>query len=68
MLKTNPSKRDCQQFGPHDRQLRLDKSHAQAELASWLGVSVSYVRKVENEQRHFGNYPTEKFLSKLTKR
>ena len=65
MVKTKPNKRDCQKFGPRVRQLRLTKSLTQAELASRMGVSVSYISKVENERLHFGDYPSEKFLSKL---
>lgn len=37
----------------------------QRELAERLGVSVSYVSKVENQRLHFGDYPSEKFIHKL---
>jgi transcriptional regulator with XRE-family HTH domain len=30
-----------------------------------MGVSVSYISKVENERLHFGDYPSEKFIQKL---
>lgn len=30
-----------------------------------MGVSVSYISKVENEHLHFGDYPSEKFIHKL---
>ena len=52
-------------FGIRVRQLRVDKELTQRELAKRLGVSVSYVSKVENENLHFGDYPSEKFIHKL---
>ena len=30
-----------------------------------MGVSDTYVSKVENERLHFGDYPSEKFIHKL---
>ena len=30
-----------------------------------MGVSFSYISKVENERLHFGDYPSEKFIHKL---
>jgi len=30
-----------------------------------MGVSVSYISKVENEALHFGDYPSEKFIYRL---
>ena len=30
-----------------------------------MGVSVSYISKVENGKLHFGDYPSEKFIHKL---
>ena len=53
------------QFGPQVRDLREKRELTQAELSFRLGVSVSYISKVENERLHFGDYPSEKFIHKL---
>ena len=53
------------QFGPRVRELREASGQTQRELAERLGVSVSYISKVENERLHFGDYPSEKFIHKL---
>lgn len=53
------------QFGLQVRTLRGDQGLTQQELADRLGVSVSYISKVENERLHFGDYPSEKFIHKL---
>lgn len=53
------------QFGTRVRQLRKAKGFTQRELAALLGVSFTYVSKVENEKLHFGDYPSEKFIHKL---
>jgi transcriptional regulator with XRE-family HTH domain len=53
------------QFGTRVRQLRKAKGFTQRELAAQLGVSFTYVSKVENEKLHFGDYPSEKFIHKL---
>ena len=53
------------QFGTRVRQLRKAKGFTQRELADLLGVSFTYVSKVENEKLHFGDYPSEKFIHKL---
>ena len=37
----------------------------QRQVAEESGVSVSYISKVEGERLHFGDYPSEKFLTKL---
>lgn len=52
-------------FGERVRQWRLLRSLTQAELASHMSVSVSYICKVENGKLHFGDYPSEKFIHKL---
>ena len=52
-------------FGDRVRQLRTSRSILQSELADAMGVSVSYISKVENEKLHFGDYPSEKFIHKL---
>lgn len=53
------------QFGERVRELRLKKQLTQRELAELLGVSFTYVSKVENEKLHFGDYPSEKFIHRL---
>jgi transcriptional regulator with XRE-family HTH domain len=52
-------------FGERVRQWRLLRLLTQAELASRMSVSVSYICKVENGKLHFGDYPSEKFIHKL---
>ncbi|WP_286177422.1 XRE family transcriptional regulator [Stieleria mannarensis] len=37
----------------------------QFELADHMDVNMSYNIKVENEELHFGDYPSEKFIHKL---
>lgn len=53
------------QFGEHVRTLREARQFTQRVLAERVGVSVSYISKVENERLHFGDYPSEKFIHKL---
>ncbi len=38
-------------IGPHLRRLRLDNAQTQAEMASALGISTSYVNLLENNER-----------------
>lgn len=52
-------------FGPRVREIRRQRQLTQRELASRLGVSFSYISKVENEKLHFGEYPSEKFILKI---
>jgi len=52
-------------FGQRVRQLRHQKKLTQRELAIKLGISFTYISKVENENLHFGDYPSEKFIHKL---
>lgn len=52
-------------FGQRVRELRLEKQLTQRDLADILGVSFTYVSKVENEKLHFGDYPSEKFIHRL---
>ena len=53
------------QFGERIRELRESHGWTQKELSDRLGVSISYISKVENERLHFGDYPSEKFVHKL---
>jgi transcriptional regulator with XRE-family HTH domain len=52
-------------FGEMLRQLRLDLGLTQQNIAERTHVSVSYIRKVENERLHFGDYPSETFIQRL---
>ncbi|TWU54780.1 anaerobic benzoate catabolism transcriptional regulator [Rubripirellula tenax] len=54
------------QFGQRVRQIRCARQLTQRELAEQLGVSISYISKVENETLHFGDYPSAKFIHKLS--
>jgi transcriptional regulator with XRE-family HTH domain len=53
------------QFGERVRELRHQRGVKQADLATRMNVSVSYISKVENGKLHFGDYPSEKFIHKL---
>lgn len=55
------------QFGERVRQLRTQRGLTQRELAEKIGVSDTYISKVENENLHFGDYPSEKFIHKLAR-
>ena len=52
-------------FGERVRQLRRQRGLTQRDLATKIGVSDTYVSKVENQSLHFGDYPSEKFIHKL---
>lgn len=52
-------------FGQRVRALRMTSQLTQTELAQRLGVSMSYISKVERGRLHFGDYPSEKFIHKL---
>ncbi len=53
-------------FGDRIRVLRVQLGMTQQRLAEKMAVSVSYISKVENEKLHFGDYPSEKFIHKLS--
>jgi HTH-type transcriptional regulator, competence development regulator len=53
------------QFGEKVRALRVGHAITQQKLAERLGVSMSYISKVERGRLHFGDYPSEKFIHKL---
>ena len=53
------------QSGERVRELRKSKELTQRQLAHRLGVSFSYISKVENERLHSGDYPSEKIIHKL---
>lgn len=53
------------QFGQRVRVLRVGRGLTQQQLADRVGVSTSYICKVENHRLRFGDYPSEKFIHKL---
>ena len=53
------------QFGEKVRVLRAQRAMTQQDLADCMGVSVSYISKVENGKLHSGDYPSAKFIHKL---
>lgn len=52
-------------FGDRVRQLRHEKQLGQRALAKRVGVSFTYVSKIENEKLDFGDYPSEELIHKL---
>lgn len=62
---TNTEAGKSMKFGERVRTLREACLLTQHILAERMGVSVSYISKVENERLHFGDYPSEKFIHRL---
>jgi transcriptional regulator with XRE-family HTH domain len=54
-------------FGQRIRELRKDKGLGQRALGKLVGVSFTYISKVENHQLDFGDYPSEELIRKLAK-
>ena len=54
-------------FGERIRELRLAKNLGQRALADKVGVSFTYISKVENGKLDFGDYPSEELIHKLAK-
>ena len=54
-------------FGEKIRELRKDKNLSQRALGAKVGVSFTYISKVENEKLDFGDYPSEDLIRKLAK-
>ncbi|HQX53853.1 MAG TPA: helix-turn-helix transcriptional regulator [Planctomycetaceae bacterium] len=52
-------------FGPRIRELRKAKSLTLRALAEAVGVSFTYISKIENEKLDFGDYPGEDLIVKL---
>ncbi len=52
-------------FGDRIRELRKAKDLGQRALAEKVGVSFTYVSKIENEKLDFGDYPSEELIGKL---
>jgi transcriptional regulator with XRE-family HTH domain len=53
------------QFGPRIRELRKAKNLSLRALAEAVGVSFTYISKIENEKLDFGDYPGEGLIAKL---
>jgi transcriptional regulator with XRE-family HTH domain len=56
-----------QRFGERVRELRKTKIIGQRKLADLIGVSHTYVSKIENEKLDFGDYPSEELIRKIAK-
>lgn len=54
-------------FGERVRELRKSKGLSQRALGMKVGVSFTYVSKIENEKLDFGDYPSEELIGKLAK-
>lgn len=54
-------------FGERIRDLRKAKNLGQRALADKVGVSFTYISKVENSKLDFGDYPSEELIHKLAK-
>ncbi len=54
-------------FGEKIRELRKAKNLSQRALGDKVGVSFTYISKVENEKLDFGDYPSEDLIRKLAK-
>lgn len=52
-------------FGEKIRELRKGKNLSQRGLSDLVGVSFTYISKVENEKLDFGDYPSEDLIRKL---
>lgn len=55
----------AQRFGERIRELRKAKNFDQRTLAGKIGVSHTYVSKIENEKLDFSDYPSEKRIRKI---
>ena len=54
-------------FGERVRFLRTSMGLFQRALGEKIGVSFTYVSKIENEKIDFGDYPSEDLIRKLAK-
>ena len=53
------------QFGERIRDLRKAKNLSQRDLAAQVGITFTYVSKIENEKLDFGDYPSEELIGRL---
>ena len=54
-------------FGPKIRELRKEKNLSLRALAESVGVSFTYISKIENEKLDFSDYPSDDLIRKLAK-
>jgi transcriptional regulator with XRE-family HTH domain len=54
-------------FGEKIRELRKARNLGQRALADKVGISFTYLSKIENEKLDFGDYPSEELIRKLAK-
>ena len=59
------SKASGMKFGNQVRQLRRAKGLGQWAFAEMVGISHTYVSKIENEKLDFGDYPSEELIRKI---
>ena len=52
-------------FGEAIRQLRHERQLSQRALAAKVGVTFTYISKIENHKLDFGEYPSEVMIGKL---
>jgi transcriptional regulator with XRE-family HTH domain len=52
-------------FGNRLRALRTARGYSQRALGERVGVSFTYISKVENGKLDFGNYPSEDLICRL---
>jgi HTH-type transcriptional regulator, competence development regulator len=52
-------------FGDRIRHLRKAKGLGQRAFAENVGISHTYVSKIENEKLDFGDYPSEELICKI---
>lgn len=52
-------------FGERVRELRKAKGLSQRALGDKVGISFTYVSKIENEKLDFGDYPSEELIGRL---
>src|ERR1700733_9640045 len=52
-------------FGERIRELRKSKNLSQRALGDKVGVSFTYISKIENEKLDFGDYPSEDLILRL---
>ena len=52
-------------FGERVRDLRTSKGLSQRALGKQIGVSFTYISKIENEKLDFGDYPSELLICRI---
>ena len=52
-------------FGETIREMRQDRKLSQRDLAEKVGVTFTYISKIENHKLDFGQHPSEEMICKL---